>query len=175
MNESRTMAHNTEGRPMDGQLAVDQTSKDATARSAAAAALLGGLVAGTLDIVVASVINLRNPLVILAVIASGLIGKAAFQARADVVVLGLVLQWAMSIAIAAIFVFGTRRVPLARRRWVAGGLVYGVIVFLVMNYIVVPISAVPQLPGFTVAKFLENLAAMLLFGLIIAFYARRTR
>ena len=38
-----------------------------------------GLVAGTVDIAAASLINMANPLFILLAIASGLLGKAAFH------------------------------------------------------------------------------------------------
>jgi hypothetical protein len=51
--------------------------------------------------------------------------------------------------------------------------VYGVIVFFVMNYVVVPLSAYRRVPHFTVAGFAENMAAMLLFGLIVSWCARR--
>src|SRR5580693_459172 len=72
--------------------------------STPAAILLGGLIAGTLDIGAAALINGRNPLVILLVIASGLLGKASFQGGLPAAILGLVLQWLMSLLISAIFV-----------------------------------------------------------------------
>lgn len=62
-----------------------------------------------------------------------------------------------------------------------GGLVYGVALFIVMNYLVVPLSAAWPPHPFTLRglthrfppdKFVYNLLAMLLFGLIVAFYAR---
>ncbi len=56
---------------------------------------------------------------------------------------------------------------------IAGGLIYGVVIFFVMNYVVVPLSAWKSMPHFTALKFAENMAAMLLFGLIVAFFARR--
>jgi hypothetical protein len=59
------------------------------------------------------------------------------------------------------------------RRWIISGLAYGVIVFFVMNYIVVPLSAWKLAPHFTPVKFAANMAAMLLFGLIVAFFSRR--
>jgi uncharacterized membrane protein YagU involved in acid resistance len=146
----------------------------ATERSGTRAILLGGLVAGTVDIAMACAINKTNPIVILLVIASGLMGKAAFHPRIEVIALGLLLQWAMSILIAAIYVFASRRVSFLQRPWIAGGLGYGVIVFFVMNFVVVPLSAVPRSPPPTVLQLFENLTAMLLFGLIIAFWGRRT-
>ena len=45
-----------------------------------------------------------------------------------------------------------------------------------MNYIVVPLSAAmtkPHFPRFSVAHFVENLLAMMLFGTIVAFFASR--
>jgi hypothetical protein len=63
-------------------------------------------------------------------------------------------------------------VTILKRQWLAAGLAYGVVVFFVMNYVVVPLSAIGRVPHFTAARFIENLLAMLLFGVIIAFFAR---
>ena len=104
------------------------------------AILLGGLIAGTLDIGAAALINGRNPLVILLVIASGLLGKASFQGGLPAVLLGLVLQWLMSLVISAIFVLLSNRVPELKQHWSAAGLAYGVGIFVVMNYLVVPLA-----------------------------------
>jgi uncharacterized membrane protein YagU involved in acid resistance len=136
------------------------------------AILLGGLIAGTLDIGAAALINARSPLVILLVIASGLLGKASFQGGLPAVILGLVLQWLMSLIIAAIYVLVSNRIPELKQHWIAGGLAYGVAVFVVMNYIVVPFSEIGRMPQFTAATFGGNLLAMLGFGLLIAFFAR---
>jgi len=135
------------------------------------AILRGGLLAGTVDIAAASLINGINPLIILRAIASGLLGRAAFQGGLPVALLGLVLQWAMSLLIAAIFVVAARRMAWMRRRWIAAGLAYGVVVFVVMEYMVVPLSAAMR-PHFTTWSLLENVAAMLLFGLIVSRFAR---
>jgi uncharacterized membrane protein YagU involved in acid resistance len=134
--------------------------------------LLGGLIAGTLDIGAAALINGRSPLAILAVISSGLLGKASFQAGLPAVVLGLVLQWLMSLIIAAVYVLLGNRFPELKQHWIAGGLTYGVGVFVVMNYVVVPLSEIGRIPQFTSWTFGGNLVAMLGFGLLIAFFAR---
>jgi hypothetical protein len=58
-----------------------------------------------------------------------------------------------------------------------------VVIFVVMNYVVVPLSAAPFRPrldfhelltAFTPYKFVANLLAMILFGLIIAFLMRNS-
>ena len=137
---------------------------------------MGGVIAGTIDIGAASLISGHDPVFILHIIASGLIGKAAaFSGGTGTAALGLVLQWAMSILIAAIFVAGKTFAPRLYRNWILAGLAYGIAVFFVMNYAVVPLSAYHRLPHFTSLSFAENMAAMLLFGLIIAYFARRVR
>jgi len=132
----------------------------------------GGLIAGTIDVGAACVINRLPPVVILHAIASGVLGRASFQGGVRTAVLGLVLQWAMSLLIAGIFVIGATNVPLLRRRWLPAGLAYGVVIFFVMNYVVMPLSAVGRAPAFTPAKIAGNMLAMLLFGAIVAFAAR---
>jgi uncharacterized membrane protein YagU involved in acid resistance len=135
--------------------------------------LLGGIIAGTLDIGAASLINSAKPTVILQAIAGGLLGKSAFSGGAATIELGLVLQWSMSIVIAAIFVVAAQWRPVLKRHWIKVGLLYGIAVFIVMNYVVLPLSAVGHAPRFRIVHFTEDILAMLLFGLIIAFFARQ--
>jgi hypothetical protein len=134
--------------------------------------LLGGLIAGTLDIGAACLLNARSPEIILQAVASGVLGKASFRMGIPAAALGLILQWAMSILIAAIFAAGWSNLSIVRRNWVASGVAYGVVIFFVMNFVVVPLSAAGFTIKFSAAKFIENMLAMILFGLIIAFFGR---
>jgi len=136
--------------------------------------LRGGLIAGTIDIGAASLISHLNPLVILQAVASGVLGKPSFHMGLSSAAIGLVLQWAMSLLIAAIYVGAARRLTILRRRWIGAGLAYGVVVYFVMTFVVVPLSAAKFAGKITVVSFAENLLAMLLFGLIVAFCARST-
>jgi uncharacterized membrane protein YagU involved in acid resistance len=137
--------------------------------------MLGGIVAGTIDILAASLISGKDVIYILHIVAGGLLGRRSLSGGMPTALLGLLLQELMGIIIAAIYVVAAGPLPLLKRRWLACGLLYGVVIFLVMNYVVVPLSAWRHWPTFTPAKFLENLAAMLLFGVIVAFFARRVR
>ena len=101
-------------------------------------AVSGGLLAGTIDIGAASAINMVAPDRVLRAVASGLLGRAAVHGGSWVIGLGLILQWAMSTLIAAIFLAGAARLPIMLRRWILAGLAYGFVVFFVMNYAVVP-------------------------------------
>lgn len=142
-------------------------------RPALLATLYGGFVAGTIDIFAAASIYWISPFVIAQAIARGVLGKDAFSGGMGSALLGVILQWGMSLLIAAIFVFAAMRMRILLQRWIAAGFAYGAVVFAVMNYIVVPLSRVGAIPHFTVMTFALNLAAMFLFGLIVAWYAQR--
>ena len=87
--------------------------------------------------------------------------------------LGVALQWAMSILIAAIYVFASTKIEMLRNRWLISGIAYGIPVYFVMEYVVVPLSAWHRAPRFSPVPFAENMLAMMVFGLIIAFFASR--
>jgi hypothetical protein len=139
------------------------------------AILLGGAIAGAVDIGAAMLINHVSLDLVLRVIASGLKGKAATtEAGTNILWLGFGLQELMGIIIAAIFGAASMVMPVIARRWVTFGLLYGVAVFVVMNYLVLPLSAAST-KGFHFTfhpvHMLKDLVAMCVFGLIIAFFA----
>ena len=138
------------------------------------AILVGGFVAGTIDIGAACLISGLDPVFICKYIAGGLLGKAALSGGYDIAALGLVLQWVMSWIIAAVYVFAATVLPVLKRQWIVLGLLYGVGVYFVMNYVVVPLSAWQRWPKWNPVSFGENMAAMLVFGLIVAWFAHRT-
>ena len=143
--------------------------------SPVAAVLLAGLIAGTIDIGAACLINGHGPIIICQAIASGVLGRASFHGGLNSAGLGLVLQWSMSIIIAAIYIVAAQLLPALRRAWLAFGLLYGVGIYFVMNLIVVPLSnAGGKGYHFVPVRFAEDMVAMLLFGTIVAWFARGT-
>ena len=143
-------------------------------RNAVSAAVYGGLVAGTIDIFAPALIYWINPLGVLRFIAGGLVGRAAAKAGGlQSAALGLVLQWCMSILIAAIFIYAATRMAALVRRWIMAGIAYGIVVFFVMNFVVRPLSMHRDFPQMGVYDFVTNLAAMWVFGLIIAWFCQR--
>lgn len=140
----------------------------------ARAAVLAGLVAGTIDIGAAAAINQVGPALILQGIASGVLGMNSYAGGGATVTLGLVLQIAMSIAIAGIYAVAATRIAWLRFRPILAGLAFGLGVFIVMNMIVVPLSAFGPKPAHvSLAWVLLNVLAMLAFGVIIAAIVRR--
>jgi len=139
-------------------------------RRLAVTILAAGLIAGTLDIFVAALINHLPPGTILQAIASGVLGKASFLGGHHTMLLGFALQEVMSLIIAAIYILAAVRLAVLLRRPAAMGALYGVGIFLVMNLVVVPLSAAwPKHRHVTVEAIVLNLAAMILFGLIVAY------
>lgn len=137
------------------------------------AIVVGGLIAGTLDIWMASVASGAPIPSVVKFIAGGLVGlKTSMAGGADMLVLGVVLQNLMGLIIAAIYVLASLKLPVLRRRWLSLGLAYGVVIYFVMNYVVLPLSAVGRTAKFEPAAFAKNMVAMLVFGVIVSAASR---
>ena len=109
-------------------------------------ALLYGTVAvGVLDLLDACLFfGLRSgvaPQRILQSIAAGLLGRASFSGGWQTAALGFVLHFVIAFAVVLVYLVASRRVPILRRNYIACGLAYGILVYLVMNFVVVPMSA----------------------------------
>ncbi|HET9907944.1 MAG TPA: hypothetical protein VFQ23_14935 [Anaerolineales bacterium] len=114
--------------------------------------LIGGFIAGLLHLVVQQGIVfgliLKTPIVsALQFAASGIMGEAAFAGGLATALFGLVLDFIMITIMAGVFVFSVDRIPLLRRNVIVGSILYGFGIFIVMNFIVLPLSAAPALPA----------------------------
>ncbi|HEY2686009.1 MAG TPA: hypothetical protein VGI93_21040 [Steroidobacteraceae bacterium] len=128
-----------------------------------------------MDIGAACLINGKDIPHILHAIAGGLLAARSFSGGLPTAVLGLALQEFMGILIAAVYIVATRRFSLLRAKWLPAGIAYGIVVYFVMNYVVLPLSAWHAAPTFRWGSFLANMSAMLLFGLIVAYFGSRIR
>jgi uncharacterized membrane protein YagU involved in acid resistance len=141
----------------------------------ARAALYAGLLAGSLDITAAIVTNLQVPArVVLQSVASGWMGRAAYQGGWPTAGLGLASHFAIMLVIAAIFVAAAAAIPALRRFWIPVGMVFGVAVWLAMTFLVVPMSASPLTPPADLMTALKPIIIHIVaVGLPIAWVARR--
>ena len=109
------------------------------------AILLGGLGAGVLDFTAACVTNASRgvtPMRIGQSIASGLLGRAAFNGGYKTAALGVLLHFVIALGAATVFCFaGARLHWLLERPWLIGAL-FGIAVFWFMQLIVLPLSAI---------------------------------
>ena len=144
---------------------------------AARAVFLGGVVAGILDISDAFVffgLHGVQPWRILQGIASGAMGPSSFRGGWETAVLGLGLHFLIAFTAAAVYYSASRYLSFLRTRPIVCGLLYGAAVYVLMNYVVLPLSAFSKNPRPPSAANLLNgvLAVVLLVGLPIAFLAR---
>ncbi len=104
----------------------------------------GGFTAGVLDIIAAFVVGGSTgvaPTRVLQAIASGLLGRDAFEGGLATAALGLFLHFVIAFGAAAIYYAASLRLPVLIRRWLVCGLVFGLAVFFFMQHVVLPLSA----------------------------------
>ncbi|HYE43905.1 MAG TPA: hypothetical protein VEA15_10970 [Caulobacteraceae bacterium] len=140
------------------------------------AALVGGLAAGALDYVAAVLASGAGFMVVGQAIASGLLGRAAFQGGVPVALLGAALHFAILLVVAAIYVAAARRMEFLWRQPLPCGVVLGLIVYSIMNAIVVPLSNAAVGVSPDVGRLLVQMVIhMTVVGPPIAFAAARIR
>lgn len=138
----------------------------------------GGTLAGTLDILFAVSFAGYNgiaPARLLQTVASGALGNASFDGGIPTAALGLTLHFALSYLWAVLFLLAAWRAPILACRPLASGIAFGVLVFLAMRLVVLPLSAFPFPVTFKpLASTLDLLSHTLLFGVPIAVAASKT-
>ena len=146
--------------------------------SPAQAVLLGTLTVGVLDLIDAMVFfGLRGvaPVRILQSIAAGLLGRDAFRGGPATAALGALLHFFIAFGIVCVYYLVSRRLGILTRHPVLCGLLYGVIVFVIMNRVVIPLSAAVtgpwSLPGLANGLLIHALGV----GLPSALFARAAR
>ncbi|HEX4963289.1 MAG TPA: hypothetical protein VF173_20835 [Thermoanaerobaculia bacterium] len=142
------------------------------------AILVGGSIAGVLDITYAIVFSWAYrdvpPMRILQSVASGLLGAPAYEGGVPTAALGLVLHFFIAFSAAAIFYFVSRKIPFLLRYAPLVGVLYGAGIYAFMNLVVIPLSAFPRKLTFSPLTVGTGLFVHMAFiGLPIALAARR--
>ena len=110
--------------------------------------LLGGGAAAALDILYAILFyRIRNgvpPIRILQSVASGLLGREAYAGGAATAALGLACHFLIALTWAGAYLLTADVVPALARRPYRFGMAYGLLVYAVMNFVVVPLSRSPH-------------------------------
>lgn len=140
--------------------------------------LYGGLAVAILDglfaLIFYGLILGVKPLRIFQSVASGALGRASFDGGTQTFLLGILLHFVVATCIAAVYYVASLKLPVLIHRAVICGLVYGMIAYIVMNYVVIPLSAAS--PGrFSLRTFLPAfIGHAFLVGLPVALIARRS-
>ena len=129
--------------------------------------LFAGLTAGFLD-GAAAVINYlissngKNPVRIFNFIASGVFGKKAFAGGWVMATWGLLFHFIIACLFAAFFYFLYTKINFLSRNIIISGILYGIIVWLIMNLAIVPLSNTPPLP-FVLSKAIIAILILIFF------------
>jgi hypothetical protein len=138
---------------------------------------LSVLIAGTLDISDALIFfGLRGapPIALLQAIASGLLGPSARRGGLTTAALGLAIHYTITLAWATLFVLAARRFTALSRHAVFTGLAYGLLIYAIMNFVVLPHTRVGGHPSHAVPVLINAVAALLFcMGLPIALINKR--
>ena len=108
------------------------------------AILAATLVCGILDATAASLqagLTLKvTPQRVFQGVASGLLGPLSLEGGASTAILGLALHFLIALIISTIYVLAAQRLPFLLDHPLLAGALYGIAVYLVMFYVVLPLS-----------------------------------
>jgi hypothetical protein len=141
--------------------------------------LVTASVVGVLDITYAILFSYfrsgTSPQRLLQSVAAGWFGRdAAFAGGWATAAAGLAFHFFIAFSITAIFFFAASRLPALVRNALISGPLYGIGVYCVMNYVVIPLSRIGPRPFPPASVFISGvLVHMFLIGLPIAIGARR--
>jgi uncharacterized membrane protein YagU involved in acid resistance len=108
------------------------------------AILFGGLLAGILDLTAAFInsgLNGVSPLRVMQAIASGLLGAESFAGGTATAALGVFLHFVIAFGATIVFYLVSRKLKFLTEQAVASGVIYGILVYLFMSFIVLPLSS----------------------------------
>ncbi len=139
------------------------------------AILTAGLVVGVLDISSAFVIWWQRGVALqrgLQGIAAGLLGAKSFEGGMATAGLGLVLHFFVAFVVVSVFYLASRRMPFLTKQPFVWGVLYGIGVYLVMYWVVLP-SAFSTFRHRLSNELLALAIHICLIGLPTAFIVRR--
>jgi hypothetical protein len=147
------------------------TTKQTTKHNALLAIAVGGVVAGTLDLLQACILfGWDIPLSI----AGGLLGRQALHGGPGTYVLGVALHFFIACSAAAIYYGASRKLRFLTEYPLVCGLFFGAAVEEVMSLVVLPLSALHARGPYELRDLIQGLLVhMVVVGLPIAYSIRR--
>ncbi|KQY55139.1 hypothetical protein [Lysobacter sp. Root494] len=146
-------------------------------RPAAFYVVAGGFTLATLDLIYAcsfwAWLRHVSPMRLLQYIASGALGEAAFDGGIGTALLGAGFHYFIATIMVLAYYLASRRYRALVQYPVRYGLPYGLLLWGVMTYVVVPLSQAQTSAKPVMLAFVTNFLMHLLFGVICAGFSRR--
>jgi hypothetical protein len=141
------------------------------------AILATGLIAGAFD-GMAAVISFqikggKDPMVVFKFIASGVFGKEALSGGWPMAMTGLIFHLCIAIIWTMLFFFAYERFKINTLNWMLSGVLYGMVVWVGMNKIVVPLSNTPPLQQSAAGMITGAIVLMVCIGLPVSYGAKK--
>jgi uncharacterized membrane protein YagU involved in acid resistance len=153
-------------------------------KGAGRAILIAGLTAGVLDALAASGMfmintNGRNPAQVWRYVASSIFKAKAYTGGDIMVVWGLLFHFMIAFIWTCLYFLVYPELKFLQKNTVTGGLLYGIFIWIVMNFIVVPLSFV-QTAKFDLVKAIPGIIILMVcvglpIALIIGRFYRKSR
>jgi hypothetical protein len=137
--------------------------------------IAGGIVVGSLDITYATLFWWFRgvaPTRVFQSVAAGILGKESFNGGMKSALLGAAGHYFIAFSIVIVYWLAAKWLPVLTRHAVACGIVYGILVYIVMNYVVIPLSNAARPKSFNpLWVSLSVIVHMFLIGLPAALFA----
>ncbi len=155
---------------LEEELRTLKSIEQAKKGNALLAIVVGGLSAGSLDLTQACILfGWKIPLTI----AAGLLGRQALHGGVGIYVLGVLLHFFIAFSVTAIYYAASRRLLFLIDHPLVCGLFYGIAVELVMNLVVLPLSALHARGPYKLHNLILGLVVhMVVVGLPVSFSVR---
>jgi uncharacterized membrane protein YagU involved in acid resistance len=138
--------------------------------------IAGGIVVGSLDITYAILFwSFRGvaPTRVFQSVAAGILGKASFNGGMNSALLGAACHYFIAFMIVIVYWLAAKSLPVLTRHVVASGIGYGILVYIFMNYVVIPLSNAARPKSFNpLWVSLSVIVHMFLIGLPAALFAK---
>lgn len=139
------------------------------------AIIKAGLLAGTLDITAACTMfwirTGRDPLIVLKFVASGALGPDALTGGWGINLLGLFFHFIIAFSWTIFLFIIFAKIP--KMNWIVLGLSYGVVVWLIMNLLVLPMTRITPRPFVLSQAIIGTVILMVAIGLPISYFANK--
>lgn len=121
-------------------------SKNSAVATIVKATILSGALDATAGVVVYWIFKGLNPLQVLQYIASGIFGPSVINGSFSYVIVGLLLHFAIAFAFTYAYFLAFPFIKSFAKSTYVNGFLYGILIWVFMNYLILPISNIPHSP-----------------------------
>ena len=135
--------------------------------------IMAGIIAGTLDALAAIVVYSIPPVSLFQFIASAAFGQVAFASLSPYLWWGIFFHYLISMAWATVFVLFYPLLRQIAKNWVIRGIAYAILIWIVMNLIVLPMTQLAPAKVSVQSVSVAMLILILMVGLPIAYIVNK--